>query len=522
MIFWSETLAGGFLVEEEYNYLCRRVMKLKEIIDLLDVVSLTGDLETEFDGLSSDSRTIEAGDIFFAIEGSRTSGDRYIEDAISKGAVAIVTEVMRDIPQVPVIQVADIRNGLGLAAHHYFGNPASSMICTGITGTNGKTTTSYLVDAIMKERYGNTAVMGTLGMVSGDSRQDFGLTTPESTVIASELAVLRNEGCRAVTMEVSSHGLVLGRVAGLEFDLAVFTNLSRDHLDFHGDMESYLEAKLSLFRSLGFGKKVGKGVVNMDDAHGKFFVDVTSMETLTYGIDRKNVDVKATEYRLSPGGSDVTVRTPRGEIRFRLNLPGKFNISNALAAITSAIAMDVGDEEIIRGIESVQSVRGRMEIVEGKGIRVVIDYAHTPQALENLLTTLRDIYNGHLITVVGCGGERDVEKRPLMGEVAARLSHELIITSDNPRGEDPDVILDDLENGVRGVRNDFTRMVDRKTAIRHAIERAQRGDVVVIAGKGHEDYQIIGSKRHHFDDREVARRILGCMVDNEKRCEEPA
>lgn len=522
MIFWSETLAGGYLVEEEYNYLCRRVMKVKEIIDLLDVVSWTGDLETEFDGLSSDSRTIEAGDVFFAIEGSRTSGDRYIDDAINKGAVAIVTEVLRDIPQIPVIQVADIRNGMGLVAHHYYGNPSRSMICTGITGTNGKTTTSYLVDAILRQRYGNTAVMGTLGMVSGDSRQDFGLTTPESTVIACELAELRRGGCRAVTMEVSSHGLVLGRVAGLEFDLAIFTNLSRDHLDFHGDMESYLEAKLSLFRSLGFGSKTAKGIVNLDDGHGRFFIDVTSMETVTFGIDREDADVKATEYRLSPGGSDIAVRTPRGELRLRLNLPGKFNISNALAAIASGIALDVGEEEIIRGLESVESVRGRMEIVEGKGIRVVIDYAHTPEALENLLSTLKDIYGGNLITVVGCGGERDVEKRPLMGEVAARLSHELIITSDNPRGEDPDVILDDLENGVRVVRNDFTRMVDRRVAIRFAIDRAKRGDVVVIAGKGHEDYQIIGSKRHHFDDREEARKILGCMVDNEEKCEEPA
>ena len=496
-------------------------MKIREIVDLLDVISLSGDPETEFTGLSSDSRKIEAGDVFFAIEGSRTSGDRYIAEAIERGAVAVVTEGTYETGSIPVVRVADIRNGMGCVAHRYHGYPSRSMICIGVTGTNGKTTTSYLIDAVLRRRHAKTAVMGTLGMVCGEGRRDFGLTTPESTIIASEMAALRRDGCEALTMEVSSHGLVLGRVAGVEFDLAVFTNLSRDHLDFHGDMESYLEAKLSLFRSLGFGRKRATGIVNVDDAHGRFFTDVTSVETMTYSIDREEADVRAVDFRLSPRGSEVTVRSPLGEMDVHLNLPGRFNISNALAAVAAGVALGMGGEEIGAGLESVSNVRGRMEVVEGRGIRVVIDYAHTPDALENLLTTLREVYRSPLITVVGCGGERDAEKRPMMGEIAARLSDRVVITSDNPRGEDPEAILDGIERGVRGVRSDFDRLTDRRAAIEHAIGRAKRGDVVVIAGKGHEDYQIVGDRRYHFDDREVARELLGCVGDEERRCEEP-
>jgi UDP-N-acetylmuramoyl-L-alanyl-D-glutamate--2,6-diaminopimelate ligase len=356
-------------------------------------------------------------------------------------------------------------------------------------------------------------------LVYGDSHRSFGFTTPESPVIASQLAWLANDGCRAMTMEVSSHGLALGRVSGLEFDLAVFTNLTRDHLDFHGDMERYLEAKLLLFRGLGMGEKGGNGVVNLDDPQAARFIQATSAKTLTYGIDAVEADVSVVDHRLYPWGSEVTVQSPLGVSSLDVRIPGRFNVANALAAFAAGIALGASENEIVRGIGSVDRVRGRMELLEGKGIRVVIDYAHTPEAIVKLLTTLGEIYPaGRIITVVGCGGERDVEKRPMMGEAAARLSQVLVLTSDNPRGEDPEAILDDLEQGVRRVREDYTRLTDREEAIRYAIGRAAVGDVVVIAGKGHEDYQIIGGKRYPFDDREVSRKVLAATgEDRESR-----
>jgi UDP-N-acetylmuramoyl-L-alanyl-D-glutamate--2,6-diaminopimelate ligase len=488
-------------------------MRISDIVEFLKLVDIKGNLETEFNGIASDSRTLVSGEIFFALDGYRSSGNLFVDEAIEKGASAIVTEGNPGELTVPVIRVTDIRNGMGRVAHRYYGQPSHSMICTGITGTNGKTTTSYLVDAILRQRYDNTAVMGTLGMVSGGSHRNFGLTTPESTDIASEFAHLKDSGCRAVTMEVSSHGLALGRVAGIEFDVAIFTNLSRDHLDFHDDMDNYLEVKLSLFCELGMGGKRSKGIINIDDPREKSFRDATPTETFTYSISREEADVKATEYRLDHHGSDVTIRSPLGETRLHLKLPGKFNISNALAGFTAGLALDMDQEEIVRGLESVKGVRGRMEMIEGKGLFIVIDYAHTPEALENLLLTLDEIFTGKLITVVGCGGERDVEKRPMMGEVAARFSHKLVITSDNPRGEDPEVILDHMEEGVKRIRDDFTRLTSREEAIRFAVDQADKGDTVVIAGKGHEDYQIIGQERHRFDDREVARRVLGITDD---------
>jgi UDP-N-acetylmuramoyl-L-alanyl-D-glutamate--2,6-diaminopimelate ligase len=318
-------------------------------------------------------------------------------------------------------------------------------------------------------------------------------------------------------MEVSSHGLALGRVVGLDFDLAVFTNLSQDHLDFHGDMRSYLDAKLLLFRGLGTDKKNGVGIINADDSSAKAFIETSPADILTYAVDMDKADVRAASYQLFPWGSSVNVYSPLGESQFHLKLPGKFNISNALAGFASGIALGMSEEEIIGGIESVESVRGRMEILEGRGIRVVIDYAHTPEAVENLLTSLHEIFAGHLVTVIGCGGERDIEKRPLMGEIAARLSDRLVITSDNPRGEDPEVILNSIEEGVKRVRDDYTRLTSRREAIQYAIDHAETGDTVIIAGKGHEDYQIIGGKRHHFDDREVARNLLGCQGGQEMR-----
>jgi len=500
-------------IDEGAGCLVERKMRISDIVESLNLVDIKGNVETEFNGIASDSRTLVTGEIFFALDGYRSSGNLFVNEAAENGASAIVTEEDLGELAVPVIRVTDIRNGMGRVAHQYYGRPSHSMICTGVTGTNGKTTTTYLVDAILRQRYDSTAVMGTLGMVSGGSHRDLGLTTPESTDIASEFALLRDDGCRAVTMEVSSHGLALGRVAGIEFDVAVFTNLSRDHLDFHDDMDSYLEAKLSLFSDLGTGGKEGRGIINIDDPREKSFRDAAPAGALTYSISREEADVKSTEYRLDHRGSDVTIRSPLGEARLHLQLPGKFNISNALAGFTVGLALGMNQEEIVRGLESVKGVRGRMEIIEGRGLFVVIDYAHTPEALENLLLTLNDIFAGKLITVVGCGGERDVEKRPMMGEVAARLSHKLVITSDNPRGEDPEVILDHIEEGVKRVRDDFDRLTSREEAIRYAVDQADVGDTVIIAGKGHEDYQIIGGERYHFDDREVARRVLGIADD---------
>jgi len=296
----------------------------------------------------------------------------------------------------------------------------------------------------------------------------------------------------------------------MEFDVAIFTNLSQDHLDFHGDMESYFEAKMLLFKGLSTGIKNGKGIVNLDDPFGRRVLELAPAETLTFSMSEKSADVLATNFELQSRGSVIEVRSDLGKTELRLQLPGKFNISNALAGFSAGLALNADETEIVEGLGSVRSVRGRMEGVEGDGFRVVIDYAHTPQALENLLSTLGEIFDGRLITVIGCGGDRDMDKRPLMGEIAARLSDFLVITSDNPRREDPEKILDDLESGVKGVGKDYARLTDREAAILEAIGMAGEGDVVVIAGKGHEAYQIIGTERRHFDDRNVVCRILEC------------
>ncbi len=496
-----------------------KAMKLKEIAEILNLDHAVGNLETEFEGISFDSRSLEPGNVFFAIKGSRSSGNSFVMDAVEKGASAIVTEDPIGDLEVPVLTVSDIREGMGHAAHHYFGYPSLSMICTGITGTNGKTTTSYLIDAVMKGKYGKTSVFGTLGMAWNGSVLNVGLTTPESPTIASELARLRDSGCRAVTMEVSSHGLSLGRVAGMEFDLAVFTNLSRDHLDFHGDMDSYLEAKMLLFRGLGTGLKRGKGIVNLDDPAGRRVLEVSPEETITYAVSSGKANVRAARCELHHWGSVIHVESDLGETEVRLRLPGRFNVANALAAFSAGLALGAREGEIVEGLESLSGVRGRMEVIEGGNARVVIDYAHTPGALENLLSTVGEIFTGRLITVLGCGGDRDRDKRPLMGEVAARRSDFLVITSDNPRSEDPEKILDDLEKGVRRAGKDFIRLADREEAIRRAIDMAGEDDVVIIAGKGHEDYQIVGTERRHFDDREVACRILGLKEKADGRTE---
>jgi len=492
------------------TYMTGSRMQIKEILGQLKLIDVSGNLEMTFEGISSDSRSLKKGNLFFALSGGNSSGNEFVDDAISRGASAVITEEELHSQSVPIIRVADIRNSMGYVSHYYYGNPSRSLICTAITGTNGKTTTSYLIDSILKQRHSKTTVIGTLGMTWEESTDRTGLTTPESHVIAAALARMRNEGCAAVTMEASSHGLALGRVAGIEFDLAVFTNLSRDHLDFHGDMENYMEANLSLFRGLGMGEKEGMSVVNMDDPRGNRFVSETKVGGVTYSAGGEKADVQATDYHLRPHGSDLVVRSPFGKTSIWLSLPGRFNISNALASFAAGVCLNMSEGEIVRGIESVKRVRGRMQMLEKGGVRVVIDYAHTPDALENLLTTIDEIFEGRLIVVIGCGGDRDREKRPIMGEVAARLSDILILTSDNPRSEDPEAILDGIEEGARMVRSDLSRVTDREEALECAIGMATRGDIVVIAGKGHEDYQIVGNERRHFDDCEVVSRLLGC------------
>jgi len=390
----------------------------------------------------------------------------------------------------------------------------------GITGTNGKTTTSYLVDAVLREAGNRTGVVGTLGYRVGDRVEEGGKTSPESLDLARLLASMVEEDVTAVTMEVSSHAMSLGRTAGASFDTATFTNLSRDHLDFHGSIEEYAAAKKSLFTYLaGAGGKAGAtAVVNVDDAFGAELADYVrstgSLRLVTFG--RTGADVSVVETSGTPEGTVATFSTPAGSFGTRLNLISEFNVMNALAASAIAFSQGIPLEHIGAGLARVERVEGRLETVSaGQDFAIVVDYAHTPDALEQTIEVVRGLVPGRVITVFGCGGDRDQGKRPQMGEIAARGSDVVVVTNDNPRSEDPGAIIAEIIAGAEAVAGcegpggaELVVIEDRREAIRHAVGVAEAGDLVLIAGKGHEDYQIVGDERRHFDDREEARAAV--------------
>jgi UDP-N-acetylmuramoyl-L-alanyl-D-glutamate--2,6-diaminopimelate ligase len=475
--------------------------------------------DPEVTGLTHDSRAIRPGDLFAAFDGLVHDGRRFLPDAVARGAVAALGLVPDPpAPEVPYLAVAHPRRAGGLLAAELWRHPSRSLVMAGITGTSGKTTTSLLVDRVLAARHPRRGLFGTLVYrgAGGDARAlEAARTTPEATDLQPMLAALLSEGGSAATMECSSHALSLERLAGCVFDVAVFLNLSRDHLDFHRDMEDYLEAKAKLFSLL---KPGGTAVVNVGDASGRALAArLRDGRLLTFSLDGE-ADVTA-EADCGVAGTRLVVRWGAlGDGRsFQVDSPllGRPNAENLLAAAATGLALGLPQDEIAASLASLDSVPGRLERVpNGLGLTVLVDYAHKPGALEGVLRTARSLAGpgGRVLSVFGCGGERDRGKRPEMGRISVTLADETIVTSDNPRGEVPESILDDIRRGIEPTGRPATFLVDRREAISLALRLARRGDVVVVAGKGHETYQQVGATKHPFDDRLVARRLLEEMA----------
>jgi UDP-N-acetylmuramoyl-L-alanyl-D-glutamate--2,6-diaminopimelate ligase len=462
-------------------------------------------------GMAYDSRRVKPGQIFVALRGQHADGSMFVRQALDRGAIGVVSQetAPADV-EVPWAQVTDARLALALLSAAVHGDPSHRMQVVGITGTNGKTTTAYLVSAIFEAAGIRCGLLGTVAYRIGTEVREATRTTPEAPEVQSLLAEMVREGCGACVMEVSSHALALSRVDGIRFAAGVFTNLTRDHLDFHVDMEDYFQAKRRLFELL---PRDSPAIINADDPRASSLIE-TAGRPLTYGINRP-ADVSPTPLSYSIEGLAFQVRTPRGFVNVRSSLVGRPNVYNILAAVATAVALGVPTDAIERGISSLDRVPGRFQLVSASGddVTVVVDYAHTDDALRNLLETARPLAAGRIVTVFGCGGDRDRTKRPLMGAVAGRLSDVIYITSDNPRGEDPARIIEEVQRGIthdtrRSTSQRIVAMVDRHRAIDEAVDSAQPGDLVLIAGKGHEKYQVIGTETLPFDDVEVAQSAL--------------
>lgn len=490
----------------------------KDVIGGLEVLE-AGEIQIPVKGLHYDSRQVQPGFIFVCIKGFQADGHNFIKDALLRGAAGVVLQEEVTLPPgVAWARVRDSREALAKMAARFYGYPSEQLFLCGVTGTNGKTTTTHLIETIMRASGQKTGLIGTVWNKIGEQVLPVAHTTPESLDLQAMLREMVDAGVRAVAMEVSSHGLVLQRVASCQFDAAVFTNLTQDHLDFHQTMEQYLEAKSLLFKGLGRGRSKKRpcyGVVNLDDPAGREIAHRTAVPVVTYGI-KEPAMIRAEDVRLQPRSSAFTLAWGKRKLPINLPLAGEFNVYNSLAAV--AVGLEEGiDPELIKGaLEQVKGVPGRFEQVDaGQQFTVIVDYAHTPDGLENVLQTARAIKQGRLITVFGCGGDRDAGKRPEMGRIAGELSDLCVITSDNPRSEDPEQIARQIEAGIKEVAGaSYTLLIDRRQAIAWALHEAREGDLVVIAGKGHETYQIVGDRRFPFDDRQVAREILEKEIVN--------
>lgn len=487
---------------------------LSELVGWLPDAEVAGLADGAVQGLECDSRRVGPGCVFVAIRGGQERDrHQYVGDAVARGAIAVVVEEPVEAGAATRVKVADTRKALAQLAAHYYGRPADHLITAAITGTNGKTTTALLLRAVLEAAGVRAAYMGTMGSLAGGRWRELANTTPEAGDLHRELRAAVDAGDAAVVMEVSSHALTLGRIAGLQFDVAAFTNLTRDHLDFHGSEEAYFDAKASLFEHLKGTSSPG-AVVNADDPYGRKLLDRVGGAGLSFAMETE-AQIRPRRVEYTPEGMELDVVLPRGELAVRASLTGPFNCSNILAAVACGVALDLEPEAIGAGIASVEQIPGRFERVdEGQGFLVIVDYAHTPDGLANVLRAARALAAGKLICLFGCGGDRDRGKRPLMGQVAEALADVVVVTSDNPRGEGPDAIIADIAAGMS--RPEAARRVtDRESAIEIAIEMAHRGDVIVLAGKGDEDYQAFADRVIDFDDRLVARRVLStCTKDS--------
>ncbi len=487
---------------------------LGELAALVKGAQLIGDKATVIREIAHDSRKAAAGTLFVCMVGAHVDGHDFIPQALDKGAVAILTEKDVQAPDgISVLRVPDLKEALEAIVPYFHDYPARRMRLIGITGTNGKTTTSYMIRAILREAGHKVGLIGTIQIMIEDEVLPIHNTTPDVVELQHTLALMADRGMDYVVMEVSSHALAQNRVAGCEFDTAVFTNLTQDHLDYHKTLENYKLAKARLFDMVSDSKNVKPGktaVVNIDDAAGQTMLEHAGCQQITYAIHQA-ADLQAQDIHVHAGGADFTIAGSFGRMELKLQITGIFNVYNVMSAVGAALAEHIDPQYIQKTLEVFQSVPGRFELVDaGQDFSVIVDYAHTPDGLENILHTARQIATKRILTVFGCGGDRDRTKRPIMGRIAASLSDVVIATSDNPRTEDPEAILSEVEAGVRQTlgSKQHEKITDRRKAIFRAIELAEPQDIVVIAGKGHEDYQILKDRTIHFDDKEVAREAI--------------
>ncbi|MCY0874842.1 MAG: UDP-N-acetylmuramoyl-L-alanyl-D-glutamate--2,6-diaminopimelate ligase [Firmicutes bacterium] len=493
-------------------------MQLKDLAKLLLRKELLGDGEVEISGMTEDSRTTQPGDLFVAFRGDHQDGHQYAQQAVDKGAVAVLAEYPLDVAVAQLI-VPSTRRVTPLLAHALYGYPARALSVIGVTGTNGKTTTTMFIEQILQDHGKATGLIGSVELrASNGELKTKSITTPTTPMPVEFARVLREMAdlhTDYVVMETSSHALVQGRSAGVAYRVAVFTNLTQDHLDYHRTMEAYGQAKGLLFSRLGNDYApcadgfLPVAVLNADDAWSEVYAEGTVQQVLTYAID-KEADVRATDVQISGDGVTFALHAYAGDARVKLQMTGRFSVYNALAAATTCLALGLPLATIVQSLERIQGVPGRFEpVLAGQPYTILVDYSHTPDSLENALTTVREFVTGKVITVVGCGGDRDRTKRPIMARVATQYSDLTVLTSDNPRTEDPETILDDMEVAIKdSAKGKYVREVARAEGIRMALAHAQPGDVVLIAGKGHETYQIIGKTYHDFDDRVVAAEIV--------------
>ena len=482
-------------------------MNLADLAKRIPGARLRGPGEVQVQRAVHDSRRVRPGDLFVALPGTRMDGHRFVQPALEAGASAAVVEREVDLPgDPPMLVVSDAREALGLCAHALAGDPTRRMTVCGVTGTTGKTTTTYLARSIFEQAGRPAGILGTIGYVIGRREIPSHLTTPDADDLAGYFAEMRDAGLDAAVMEVSSHALHQRRTAGIDFDVGAFTNLSAEHLDYHEDMVSYREAKGMLFAGLA---ETARAVLNADEQASRSFAEVTRAPVLWYGL-RTPADVTAENLRSDTDGSRFTLVTPRGRAEVRTALLGTHNVLNCLTAAAVAEALDLPTDAVAAGLAAVETVRGRLEPVPTTlPVSVLVDYAHKTDALQHALVTVRELVrgDGRLILVFGCGGDRDRQKRPAMARVAERLADRLFLTNDNPRSEDPRAIADAILAGFDAPQQ-VTVELDRREAIALALGEARAGDVVIIAGKGHETYQIIGDVTRPFDDREVAAEVL--------------
>ena len=472
-------------------------MKLKELLTQVPVTELAADLDTEITTVCYDSRRVTPGALFVAVSGFASDGNRFIPMAMEKGAAVVVTGKKPE-GKVPYVLVESDRLALALISTNYFGHPAASMKMIGITGTNGKTTSTLLLKQVLETCLGaKVGLIGTMENLIGDQVIPTERTTPESFELQSLFARMRDAGCTHVVMEVSSHAISLERIGGIHYDVAAFTNLTEDHLDFHKTMDAYCDAKAELFR------RCDQAVINLDDPYAERIRGAAACPVLTTSV-ASDAGLRAEEVALHADGISFTAVFGGERARVRLPIPGRFTVYNALTVLGIALELGISLEDAARALANAQGVKGRVEVIPTPGMpyTVLIDYAHSPDGLENVLSSVRDFCKGRLISVFGCGGDRDPMKRPIMGRIGVENADFAIITSDNPRSEDPMAIIDDILTGINPQMGAYIVIEDRRKAIRYAMDIGKKDDIIVLAGKGHETYQEIRGVKYHLDERE--------------------